>query len=104
LPALAEAAIVVRAEPDRAYTAIRLMEPVSVPGLDRDFQSSDSREVDPNPRVTLDDLRKVVAAVWAAENDAGASVDVHGPDRPGCTTAATGANRGCHLNREHLLK
>jgi Major Facilitator Superfamily len=68
------------------------------------LQSSDSREVDPNPRIILDDLRKRVAAVWAAENDAGATVDVNGPNRPGCTTAATGSNRGCHLDGEHLLK
>jgi hypothetical protein len=56
--------------------------------LDRDFESPDSGEVDPDPRVILDDLRKRVAAVCAAENDAGASVDVSGPDRPGCTTVA----------------
>jgi hypothetical protein len=41
---------------------------------------------------------------WAAENDAGATVDLDGPDRPGCTTAGTGPNGGCHLNREHLLQ
>src|SRR4029077_19039556 len=60
--------------------------------LDGEFQSTDSREVDPYPRITLDHLRKRVAAVWAAENDAGAAVDLNGPNRPGCTTAATGAN------------
>src|SRR4029453_14516805 len=72
--------------------------------LDGDFQSADSREVDPDPRITLDDLCEHVAAVWAAENDAGATVEVRGPDRPGCTTAATGPDRGCHLDREHLLE
>ena len=50
--------------------------------LDRDFQSSESPEVDPNPRIVLDDLRKRVAAVWAAENDAGATVDMNGSNRP----------------------
>src|SRR6266566_2124426 len=72
--------------------------------LDGDFQRADSREVDPNPRITLDDLRERVAAVWAAENDAGATVDVDCPNRPGCTAAATGPNRGCHLDGEHLLE
>jgi hypothetical protein len=72
--------------------------------LDGDFQSRDSREVDPNPRVTLDDLRERVAALWAAENDAGATVDMNGPNRPGHTTVATGPNRGCHLDGEHLLQ
>ena len=72
--------------------------------LDRDFQSADSREVDPNPRITLDDLRKRVAAVWAAQNDSGATVDVNGPNRPGRTTVATGPNRACHLDCEHLLE
>ena len=72
--------------------------------LDGEFQNADSREVDPNPRITLDDLRERVAAVWAAENDSGASVDVHGPDRPGCTAAAAGPDRGCHLDGEHLLE
>jgi hypothetical protein len=66
------------------------MEPVKRARLDRDFQSSESREVDPNSRITLDDLRKLVAAVWAAENDAGSTEDVNGPNRPGRTTAATG--------------
>jgi hypothetical protein len=72
--------------------------------LDRDFQSSDSCEVDPNPRITLDDLRERVAAVWAAENNAGAAVDVYGPDRPGCAAVAAGPDRGCHFDGEHLLK
>ena len=72
--------------------------------LDRDFQSADSREVDPNPRITFDDLRERVAAVWAAEDNSGATVDVNGPNRPGRTTAATGANRGCHLDREHVAQ
>src|SRR6188472_463563 len=39
-------------------------------GLGRHFKSSDSHEVDPNPRLTLPDLRERVAAVWAAENGA----------------------------------
>jgi hypothetical protein len=72
--------------------------------LDGEFQISEAPEVHPDPRIALDDLRKRVAAVWAAENDAGATVDVSGPDRPGCTTAATGPDRGCHLDREYLLK
>ena len=49
--------------------------------LDGDLQSADSGGVDPDPRITLDDLREDVVAVWAAENDAGAPVDVNGPDR-----------------------
>src|SRR5215475_9517030 len=72
--------------------------------LDRDYQSSNSPEVDPNPRIILDDLRERVVAVWAAEHDAGASVDVNGADRPGCTAAAAGPDRGCHLDGEHLLQ
>src|SRR6187549_810252 len=57
---------------------------------DADLESADSGGVDPDPRVTLDDLREDVVAVWAAENDAGASVDVNGADRSGCATAGTG--------------
>src|SRR5215471_9460704 len=72
--------------------------------LDRDFQSPDSPEVDPDPRIILDDLRERVVAVWAAEHDAGAPVDVSGADRPGCTAAAAGPDRGCHLDGEHLLE
>src|SRR6188472_3444157 len=72
--------------------------------LDGEFQNADSREVDPNPRITLDELRKRVAALWAAQNDSGATVDVNGPNGPGRTTAATGPNRGCHLDGEHLLE
>src|SRR5438132_6759352 len=71
--------------------------------LDGDFQSADSGGVDPDPRVTLHDLREDVVTVRAAENDAGATVEVNGPDRPGCTTAGTGPNRGRHLDCEHLL-
>jgi hypothetical protein len=40
----------------------------------------------------------------AAEHDARASVEVRGPDRPGCTAVATGPDRGCHLDGKHLLK
>src|SRR5262249_7710441 len=72
--------------------------------LDGDFQGADSGEVDPDPRITLDDLRERVAAVWAAENDPGATVDVNGANGSGCTTASTGPNGGCHLDREHLLQ
>jgi hypothetical protein len=54
--------------------------------LDGDFQNADSRELDPYPRITLDDLRERVAAVRAAEHDSGATVDVSGPNRPGRTT------------------
>jgi hypothetical protein len=32
---------------------------------------------------------------------AGTTVDLNGPNRPGGTTAATGPNRGRHLNRQH---
>ena len=71
---------------------------------DADLESADSGGVDPDPRIALDDLREDVVAVWAAENDAGATVDLDGPNRPWCTTAATRPNRGCHLNREHLLQ
>src|SRR5438309_5771081 len=71
---------------------------------DADFQSADARGVDPDPRITLDDLREDVVAMWAAENDAGATVDVNGPDRSGCATAGAGPNRGCHLDCEHFLQ
>ena len=40
----------------------------------------------------------------AAKHDAGAPVDVHGADRPGCTAAAAGPDRGGHLDGEHLLE
>src|SRR5262249_32835899 len=72
--------------------------------LDPYFQSSDSPEVDPNPRITLDDLCEHIVAVGAAEHDAGASVEVRGPDWPGCSAVATGPDRGCHLDGEHLLE
>ena len=72
--------------------------------LDGDFQSADSGGVDPDPRITLDDLCEDVVAVWAAENDAGAPVDVNGPDRSGRATAGTGPSRGCHLDCEHFLQ
>src|SRR5206468_9811183 len=65
-----------------------------------DLERADSGGVDPDPRITLDDLREDVVAVWAAENDAGATVDVNGADRSGCATAGTGPNRGCHLDCE----
>src|SRR6266568_3524194 len=68
-----------------------------------DLESADSGGVDPDPRITLDDLREDVVAVWAAQNDAGATVDVNGADRSGCATAGTGPNRGCHLDCEHFL-
>jgi hypothetical protein len=71
---------------------------------DADLQSADSGGVDPDPRITLDDLREDVVAVWAAENDAGATVDVNGANRSGCATAGTGPNRGCHLDCEHFLQ
>src|SRR6266550_2561437 len=71
---------------------------------DADLESADSGGVDPDPRVTLDDLREDVVAVWAAENDAGATVDVNGPDRPGCATAGTGPNGGRHLDCEDFLQ
>src|SRR6476646_1561217 len=83
--------------------AARLQVEVPTLRLDRDFQSSDSLEVDPDLRIILDDLGEHVVAVRAAEHDAGTSVDVNGPDRPGCTAAATGPDRGCHLDGEHLL-
>src|SRR5215475_6658780 len=60
------------------------------PALDRDFQSPNSPEVDPNPRIIRDDLRERVVAVRAAEHDAGALVDVNGTERPGCTAAVAG--------------
>jgi hypothetical protein len=69
-----------------------------------DLQSADSGGVDPDPRITLDDLREDVVTVWAAENDAGAPVDVNGADRSGRATAGTGPNRGCHLDCEHFLQ
>src|SRR5438034_11226436 len=69
-----------------------------------DLQSADSGGVDPDPRITLDDLREDVVAVWAAENDAGAPVDVNGANRSGCATAGTGPHRGRHLDREHFLQ
>src|SRR6266550_6242996 len=72
--------------------------------LDYEFESSNTGKVDPNPRITLDDLGEHVVAVWAAEHDAGASVEVRGSDRSGCSAAATGPDRGCHLDGEHLLK
>jgi hypothetical protein len=71
--------------------------------LDGDFQSADSRQVDPSPRIALDDLRERIAAVRAAEHDAGTTVGVNGANRPGCTAVGTGPDRGCHLDREHLL-
>src|SRR6266404_2491620 len=71
---------------------------------DADFQSEDARGVDPDPRIALDDLREDVVAVWAAENDAGAPVDVNGANRSGCATAGTGPNRGRDLDCEHFLQ
>src|SRR6266566_4263263 len=71
---------------------------------DADFQSADSGGVDPDPRITLDDLREDVVAVWAAENGAGAPVDVNGADRSGRATAGTGTNRRRHLDCEHFLQ
>src|SRR5438876_6916502 len=71
---------------------------------DADFQSEDAGGVDPDPRITLDDLREDVVAVWAAQNDAGATVDVNGANRSGCATAGTGPNRGRHLDCEHFLQ
>src|SRR5262245_43997098 len=55
--------------------------------LDGDFQSADACGVDPDTRITLDDPREDAVAVWAAENNAGAPVDMNGPDRSGRTTA-----------------
>src|SRR6266576_5255606 len=71
---------------------------------DADLQSADSCGVDPDSRIILDDLREDVVAVWAAENDAGAAVDVNGADRSGCATAGTGPNGGRHLDCEHFLQ
>jgi len=88
---------------DVVNTAARLQAELRTLRLDRDFQSSDSLEVDPDLRIILDDLGEHVVAVRAAEHDAGTSVDVNGPGRPGCTAAATGPDRGCHLDGEHLL-
>ena len=68
--------------------------------LNHHFKSSNTGEVNPNPRITLDDLRERVAAVWAAEHAAAASVAVRGPDRSCCTAAATSPDRGCHLDGE----
>ena len=85
-------------------TAARLRAGLPTLRLDRDFQSSDSLEVDPDLRIIVDGLGEHVVAVRAAEHDAGASVDVNGPDRPGCTAAAAGPDRGCHLDGEHLLE
>src|SRR5215472_10036970 len=70
--------------------------------LDRDFQGPESSQVDPGPRVILGDLGEHVVAVRAAEHDAGASVEVNGADRAGCTAAGAGPGRGCHLDGEHL--
>src|SRR5262249_39586269 len=55
----------------------------------RSVASADSGGVDPDPRIALDDLREDVVAVWAAEHDAGATVEVNGADRSGCATAGT---------------
>src|SRR5207302_9520454 len=69
-----------------------------------DFQSADSGGVDPDPRITLDDLREDVVAVWAAENYAGAPVDVNGANRSGCATAGTGPSGGRRLDCDHFLQ
>src|SRR2546423_14063484 len=49
--------------------------------LDGDFQRADSRQVDPSPRIALDDLRERVAAIWAAGPDAAASEEGNGANR-----------------------
>src|SRR5215472_10655230 len=85
-------------------TAARLQAELPALRLDRDFQGPDSPEVDPGPGITLDDLGERVVAARAAEHEAGAPVEVNGADRPGCTAAAAGPGRGCHLDGEHLLE
>src|SRR2546430_231711 len=84
--------------------AARLRAGLPALGLDREFRSSDSLEVDPDLRIILGDLGEHVVAVRAAEHDAGTSVEVNGPGRPGRTAAAAGPDRGWHLGGEHLLE